>query len=231
MNKTFVTLISIFILLAACAPTEAEIQSTVQAAIAQTQAAYTPTPTLTFTPSFTNTPIFTSTPKPTNTPKPSPTPKQGTIQDPLRSTEDRLFTITKLGETSVFELHILQVIRGDEAYRIIKSANMFNDKPPEGMEYVLIQLQAISNSGTLKLSGYDFVLVSKGQLFDGFASLVCCLKDEGYQEFEANIVLPGVTAEGWIARPVFIDDPAPMLAIGVGYDNDISDAIFILLTP
>ena len=53
----------------ACGPSQEEIQATVQASIAETQAAI---PTETYTPAPTNTPSPTDTPLPTETPEPPP---------------------------------------------------------------------------------------------------------------------------------------------------------------
>jgi hypothetical protein len=60
VNRRLLTLSLVICLLGACAPSAQAIQT----AIAETQAAWTPTPTSTFTPTFTQTPIPTQIPTP-----------------------------------------------------------------------------------------------------------------------------------------------------------------------
>ncbi len=69
MSKSIVVISIIIILMSGCAPSEKAIQE----AIAETQAAYTPTSSFTPTPSFT--PTNTATPTITPTITPSPTPR------------------------------------------------------------------------------------------------------------------------------------------------------------
>ena len=169
--------------------------------------------------------IQTSMPKPTNTLRPSPTPQLGTMTQPYKIQEVANITWTYLFNTSDIEFRVVQIIRGQEAFQAVKQANMFNDDPPPNMEYALIRVMVTLKKGTLKMSDVNIYVASNGQLFD-WSSSPCCIEEAGYPKFEANLILPDTTTEGWIARPVFIDDPNPLVALGVKSGNDVKDAIF-----
>lgn len=169
--------------------------------------------------------IQTSTPKPTNTPRPSPSPQAGTMTQPYKIQEVAKLTWTYLFNTSDIEFRVVQIIRGQEAFQAVKQANMFNDDPPPDMEYALIRVMVTLKKGTLEMSDVNIYVASNGQLFD-WSSSPCCIDDAGYPKFEANLILSDTTTEGWIARPVFIDDPNPLVVLGVKSGNDVKDAIF-----
>lgn len=172
-----------------------------------------------------NTVIQTSTPKPTNTPPPTPTPESGTMTRPYQIQEVAKLTWTYLFNTSDIEFRVVQVVRGQEALQVVMQANMFNDDPPQDMEYALIRVMVALKKGTLEMGDFNIYVASNGQLFD-WSSAPCCLDDAGYPKFEANLILPDTTTEGWIARPVFITDQNPLVVLGVKSSNDIGDAIF-----
>jgi hypothetical protein len=118
------------------------------------------------------------------------------------------------------------VIRGQEANVAVEQANMFNDDPPQDMEYALIRVNVTLTKGTLKMNEYEIYVTSNGQLFDATTVSACCIDEAGYPKFEANLISLGTSTEGWIVRPVFINDPNPLVVLGVKSGNDISDAIF-----
>jgi hypothetical protein len=173
-----------------------------------------------------DTAIQISTPKPTNTPRPTPTLESGTMTRPYLVQEKARLTHTYLGNVSKIDFQVVQVIRGQEANLAVKQANMFNDDPPQDMEYALIRVKVILIEGTLKMNDFEIYVASNGQLFDGFTFSACCIDEAGYQKFDANLILPNTSTEGWIVRPVFINDPNPLIVLGVKSGNDISDAIF-----
>ena len=109
---------------------------------------------------------------------------------------------------------------------------MFNDDPPEGMEYVLIKtkLTYTGGEGLVEASDSDFSSVSNGQVFDWSIGSVCCMEDVNHPEIDAKLISPGAEAEGWITQIVFIDDPYPMLAIG-SFRDDLDDGLFWLISP
>ena len=179
----------------------------------------------------TNTPAGTNTPKPTKTPRPTPTPKLGTLDAPYPYEMEVPLTSTSNGQKSTFTVQVLNVIRGDEANAIVKSANQFNDEPPAGASWMLIKLNVMLTGGSaFRLTNYDISVISGGQIFGGFARSVCCMEDAGYGKLDANIALPGTSVFGWVIRPVLLTDEKPLLALGMNnFKPDLDDAIFIAL--
>jgi hypothetical protein len=99
MNKLFLLIV---LLLSACGPSQAEIQSTVQASIAQTQEAL---------PTATNTAKPTNTPKPTSTKRPTPTRTPAPSVDEVR--ENLLDAVAQ--DLSTFQdIESVSVIRFNE---------------------------------------------------------------------------------------------------------------------
>jgi len=170
--------------------------------------------------------IQTKTPKPPNTPRPSPTLQSGTMTRPYQIQEIAKLSHTYLGNLSEIGFQVVQVIRGQEANVAVKQANQFNDDPPQDMEYALIRVKVTLTKGTLKMTEYEIYVASNGQLFDSTTLSTCCIDEAGYPKFEANLISPNTSTEGWIVRPVFINDPNPLVVLGVKSGNDISDAIF-----
>ena len=224
MSKRIIAFFVAFILLAACAPSQAAIQT----AIAQTQSAYTPTPSLgniTFA-----TPVLaTLMPPSTDMPTPSPIPEVGSIDSPILFNQKGTLTDPLSGGT--FDLQVQQVVRGSEAIYLIQQASTKNLNPPQGMEYILIKVTATLDSGNLSLSDYDFIVDSNGNLSDTFSSPVCCMTNVGYQIFRADLSTLGASTDGWIARMVYVNDPKPLLAYRTSVGSDISNATFFSLTP
>ena len=224
MNKKIITFLILSIILSACAPSRAAIQT----AIAQTQAAYTLTPSLGTT-TFATPVLAILTPPTTDTPTPSPIPQVGSIDSPIPFNQKGTLTDPLSGGT--FDLQIQQVMRGSEALYLIQQASTKNLNPPQGMEYILIRVTATLDSGNLNLSDYDFIVDSNGNLSDSFSSPVCCMTNVGYQVFRADLSTLGASTEGWIARMAYISDPKPLLAYRTSVGNDISNATFFSLNP
>lgn len=196
-----------------------QIQSTVVAQVTASAKAETPYPTYTPLPTYTPYPTFTPVPKPTNTPRPTatPVPDTGTSTNPYNLGE----TVNMIqGGKLEFDLTVEEVIRGDQAWAIIKRANQFNDPAPDGMEYVIVKVLAEytgKDQGTLALEKTDWKIVTNGRAIDYFdLPSVCCLTNE----FDNIKILAGGKAEGIMAWPVAIDDQNPMLVIGMDSDGD-----------
>ena len=224
MCKEVIAFFVIAVMLSACAPSQAAIQT----AIAQTQSAYTPTPNLANI-SFATPVLATLTSPPTDTPTPSPIPKVGSMDSPVPLSAKGTLTDPLSGGT--FDLQVLQVVRGSDAIYLIQQASTKNLNPPQGMEYILIKVTATLDSGNLKLSDYDFIVDSSGNLSDTFSSPVCCMTNVGYQMFRADLSTLGASTDGWIARMAYINDPKPLLAYRTSVGNDMSNATFFSLTP
>jgi len=216
MAKIYFLLIALIVCLAACAPS----QQAIQTAIARTQTAIkTSTRRPTVTPQATHTLIPTLTFIPTHipiiTPRKTPTPNVGTLDNPFPFGMLATLSRSSGGEKIIFILQIKTVMRGQDAWSAIYSANRFNDAPPAGMEAIMIELYAknISTSGILKFEKYDFSIVSRGRFIDAFDYSPCCLKNAGFLEFEI-LLAPNGEASGWIASMVSEGDQSPILAAG-----------------
>jgi len=216
MKYLFAHLLIVVLFVSGCQPSETAIQT----AIAQTQAA---NPTSTFTPTKSNTPTKANTPTRTNTPRPkststprkTPTPNMGTLGNPYPYGTLANLSKTSGGETINLIFQVKKVMRGQEAWSAIYSANRFNDAPPTGMEAIMIELYAknTSTSGILQFEKYDFSIVSRGRFIDAFDYSPCCLKNAGFLEFEI-LLAPDGEASGWIASMVSEGDYSPILAVG-----------------
>ncbi len=169
--------------------------------------------------------VVTATPKPT--PKPTATPnapKVGTRANPIPIGTAR--TLIKNGEIE-FELTVVEVFRGTDALQRIKSANQFNDDPPDGFEFVLILASVAytgEDKGLLEVNEFVASSVTNDRVIsysDTFIYSPCCLEPT----FDMQL-LQGGTGEGWIALPVAVDDPAPLMLIG-----EVSTGVFFSLTP
>jgi hypothetical protein len=155
------TSILIIVLLTACSPSEASIQT----AIAKTQAAIalltptitptpyptdTPKPTLTFTPSLsptitltptvTDTPTVTPTSSNTPTPRPTSTPVYGSLYMPAPMGVTIIRRKDLTGEEMAAT--VLEVRRGDNANNLAKTELYFCfDTPIQGQEYIAIKVK------------------------------------------------------------------------------------------
>ena len=170
MRKVVIVFFIVAVMLSACAPSQAAIQT----AIAQTQSAYTPTSSIANI-SFATPVLATLTPPPSDTPTASPIPKAGSMDSPVPFNAKGTLTDPLSGGT--FDLQVQRVVRGPEALYLIQQASTLNLNPPQGMEYILIEVTATLNSGNLNLTDYDFILDSSGKSF-GFIFIACLLYDQ-----------------------------------------------------
>jgi len=100
----------------------------------------------------------------------------GNRSNPIKMGEAGLINVSSFsGNNSVnyqLSIKVNSVIRGDEAWKLIEKENMFNDPPPEGKEYMLVNasvaiLDADSEEEPFYISDYDFKFVSsKGNTYD-----------------------------------------------------------------
>ncbi|MCB0033798.1 MAG: hypothetical protein KDE51_07260 [Anaerolineales bacterium] len=157
----------------------------------------------------------------TPTATPLPETSAGSLAEPYTYGETAF--LTSNDELS-FSLTVTDVVRGPEALQIIKSANQFNEDPPEDFEFVVARLAVEytgDDAGQLELTKRDVSVVTNGRIIaysDTFTYAPCCLEPE----FEITL-LPGGRAEGLIALPVAVDDPNPLLLLG--------ESLYFSLTP
>jgi len=127
------------------------------------------------------------------------------------SIEDYLYDYT-------VEMTIKDIIRGDQAWSMIKSANQFNDEPPSGYEYMLVKIN-------IKVP-----YIADGKSFNFYSSTaVKSVSSSGKELDYASVVNPspeanatlymGASNEGWAVFLVGIDDSTPKLVFGKKYDG------------
>jgi hypothetical protein len=95
-----------------------------------------------------------------------------------------------------WDVQVLEILRGDEAWQVIQAANEFNEPAPEGMEYLLAKLRVkctYADDEEHSISGYDFKVTGDHLVKYSTASVV---KPE--PPLEARLFTDG-EAEGWSA--------------------------------
>jgi hypothetical protein len=182
----------------------------------------TPTPPPTATPTAAPTPTATS--MPTSTPDPTPTTERtvevgmsrrnpADVDDALTIAFDATFE-----DPHTAEVTLLEVIRGNQAWRRIQQANQFNEPAPEGQEYILARIRfkltdAPSPDMQYALWSGAFTAVSQDGR-DYPLSLVVVPEPP----IDANLY-PGASHEGWAVFQVSDDDEQPLLAFGRAFDG------------
>jgi hypothetical protein len=150
-------------------------------------------------PTATNTIIPTATateipPTPTNTSVP-PSPTAA----PIGMSRSNPYPMTELVSAPNWNIQVLEVVRGNDAWNMIQSANMFNDPAPDGMEYVLVKISAEStytDSDEHSIGTSDFDLTGDKLIRYSTASVV-----EPDPELDGQLYAGGKT-EGWAAFSV-----------------------------
>jgi hypothetical protein len=113
-----------------------------------------------------------------------------------------------------WEVHVIDIVRGPEAWQRIQDANQFNDPPPDGWSYILIHYQ-------LHRKGQSQVENSLGLHLTGNAHIL-------HYSFNTSVVPPdpildsymigGETSQGWDAYLIRDDESDLMLVL-----DDLSD--------
>lgn len=122
-------------------------------------------------------------------------------------------------EEYTVNVRVMEVIRGDDAYTMLRKANRYNDPAPDGYEYVLVKVAlsvlSVEDDGSVNAS-------SMGYKFKSFSNNNEESPDQSAVEPEPNLegmLYAGGNTEGWIARLVKKDDAKPKLAFGLDYDG------------
>lgn len=113
---------------------------------------------------------------------------------------------------------LLEIVRGTEAWNRIKEANMFNNPPEAGFEYLLAKvkfeyLKGPTQDITYHLSTWDFTAVSsEGKDYEN-ASVV-----EPEPKLDATLY-QGASHIGWVTFQVAKNDSKPLMTFGRKYDG------------
>jgi hypothetical protein len=212
-------LILLLIFLSACAPSEAVMKVTVQAAIAQTQAALpsaTAIPTNTVFPTETPTLLPTDTLIPTETPSLTVTPMsgKGSRESPILIGGG--VSLTRNHEQDFF-ITITEIKRGTDAWNALYGANQFNSMPKDPMqEYLLALIEIYYVKGpsdkTLDISSSSFGSVSNNTILSQPFAMV-----DPEPQFEHQVstgLFAPSQAKGWLTFYVFKNDPNPLIYFG-----------------
>jgi len=102
--------------------------------------------------------------------------------------------------SGTFEITVLDYIRGEEAYRVIRAGNMFNPEPEEGFEYLLVKVKFkyVSGRTSQPVSAYSFKAYSDGT---GYPPTIVVMP-KSFSEFRTVDLMPGGEIQGWIAFTV-----------------------------
>lgn len=133
----------------------------------------------------------TGVPKPT----PPPIPPTATPQ-PVGMSRSNPVPCSETVSVPNWDVQVVEVVRGDEAWLAIDAANMFNQPPPEGMEYLLVRLHVrctYADGDEHSIGGSDF-RVTGDRLIEYFNATVV----EPDPRLDAYLFADGET-EGWSA--------------------------------
>jgi hypothetical protein len=135
---------------------------------------------------------------------------------PLGSTVN--IAISDILDDYSISISVDQVIRGEEAWKLIQSANQFNAEPKADFEYVLVKIsvkiiKSKKEDAQIDVSGYSFDLVSSAGKDYPKESIV-----EPDPSLNSKLYT-GASHSGWAVFTVKQDDTSPLLTIGRKYDG------------
>jgi hypothetical protein len=163
----------------------------------------------------TATPSSTPIPSPTPTPSSTPLPAPGySRSDPADINADGLVIID---DRFGLRISLFEIIRGEEAWRMVREANMFNNAAKPGWEYILarIRVEAITS-------------LDEDATFSLYGSLFTVVSTEG-KEYDGSVITPeprlsarlyaGASHQGWFGAEITEHDMAPLLTFGRDYSG------------
>jgi hypothetical protein len=113
---------------------------------------------------------------------------------------------------------VTEIIRGADAWSMIKAANMFNDEPKAGYEYVLAKIKITMNSvkddAAYDIYGFNFTPFSSDNA--EYVNMTTVVTPEPAL---SGKMFAGSTKEGYVEFEVKISDPSPKFVFGAAYDG------------
>ena len=156
---------------------------------------------------------------------------RGTLQNPYSASEGAVLEFNKYSFYPVREVSVkcIDMIRGDEANRIVKEENMFNDEPSSSTEWVLMEfeLQFISSDEANDSLEASDILFMDDFFSDSGASLTihdtATLSHEldGYSIYDVELY-PGSTGKVWVG--LLIDKEVNDILLRVPYNESDSNS-------
>jgi S1-C subfamily serine protease len=117
-------------------------------------------------------------------------------------------------DSTIHEIHVETVIRGDQAFQMLKDVSQWNAEPNESMEYVLALVRVRYVKGPDSASDYVFHDNFRAMSGDGLSYRTPYFLSPMQPLLEA-LVFPGATIEGWTTWQVSVNDPEPLLVFGL----------------
>lgn len=146
----------------------------------------------------------------------TPTPSLGTARNkPANIGSTLKIEYEGLSDKITANVTLSDVIRGQTANEMVKSANMFNGDPKEGYEYLLakIKFDLVSSKKMYSLTGYNFNLVSGGgKVYENI------LRISPDPKLDADLY-EGSSSEGYVIFEVEKNDAQPTITFGRSYDG------------
>lgn len=107
--------------------------------------------------------------------------------------------IISISGYSPLQFSVQEVIRGDRAWSIIKSGNMFNTKPDAGYEYVMYKVWVKNtDSDKISVNPYYFPVYANG----AEGEYAFTVLPNGYRDLNSAELLPGGETTGWIVKEI-----------------------------
>ncbi len=114
-------------------------------------------------------------------------------------------------------IRIMETIRGEKAWEMLYAANMFNEEPEEGYEYILVKVamsvMSVQDDNAFSVNSYEFETFSSNN-----EEMPAPILVEPEPQLTGKLYAGGST-EGWIAVMVKKDDANPKIAYGLDYNG------------
>jgi hypothetical protein len=128
--------------------------------------------------------------------------------------------------TDDWEFSILEVIRGDEAWRMVQEANQFNEPPASGMEYITVKIHARyigTEDKAQSINGSFFKSTGSANVAYDSPSVV------GPSPSLDIYLYPGGEFEGWVVVQAAVSESEVSLVFEPTWDISSSSERFIAL--
>ena len=113
-------------------------------------------------------------------------------------------------------IRVIETIRGEKAWELIKSSNMFNKEPADGYEYIVAKvafsLLTSQDDKAVNASSYNFDFYSSNN--EEYEKVFVTIDDE----LSTNLFVGG-NAEGYVVGSVKKNDTNPKLVYGINFDS------------
>lgn len=141
----------------------------------------------------------------------------GTVLNPASIGSQLTYKFSDIWQTGRIEATVTRVVRGIEAWDMIRTASVTNQAPAEGYEYLLARIRfrvaEISNGEKYYLDNYSFTMVSNDK--KDYRSIDPVLPTPA---LDANL-LQGESVDGWAAFLVKTTDRYPKITFGRDYNG------------